>query len=116
MEDNVDSAACTSGKFMVYGKGNIASKFFNNSLKFNKKDFFVHKKALNFEEDSSVNPQKDMKNKTEQSKDKNVAKENKYSEDVALEKEASEEIASENLVLYDESPEDDGTSVILVQE
>ena len=35
---------------------------------------------------------------------------------MALEKEAPEEVAPENLVLYDESPEDDGTYVILVQE
>jgi hypothetical protein len=121
MEDNVDSAACTSGKFMVYGKGKIASKFFNNSLKFNKNDFFVHKKALNFEEDCSVKPTINKENKTEKTKDRNNVQEDESAKDVALERQDPKEIILENLVFHDEgsddeSPEDDGTSVTLVPE
>ena len=53
MEDNVDSAVCTGGKLMVYGKGPISEKFYGEGLQFNTTDYYVHKKASDFEEDMS---------------------------------------------------------------
>jgi hypothetical protein len=54
MEDNINSAACTSGKLMVYGKGAVSDKFFSQGLKFNNTDYFVHKNTHNFEQDIEV--------------------------------------------------------------
>ena len=106
---------------MVYGKGKIATKFFNNSVNFNKIDFFIHKKALSFEEDCSVKPTKDKEHKTEKTKNRNNVQEDKSAKDVALERQEPEEIVLENLVFHDEgsgdeSPKDEGTSVTLVPE
>ena len=51
LEDNVNSAECTSGKMMVYGKGSIAQQFFYVGIKFSKDDFYLHKRATDFLED-----------------------------------------------------------------
>ena len=51
LEDNVNSAECTSGKMMVYGKGSIAQQFLYEGIKFSKDDFYLHKRATDFLED-----------------------------------------------------------------
>ena len=54
MEDNINSAACTNGKLMVYGKGKICEDFFKDGINYNKAEYFVHKNVHNFEEDKKV--------------------------------------------------------------
>jgi len=53
VEDNIDSAVCTSGKYMAYGRGKLAQDFFGGGNKYNQETFYVHKNAQNFEEDKA---------------------------------------------------------------
>ena len=36
---------------MVYGKGRIEQQFLHKGIKFNKDDFYLHKRATDFQED-----------------------------------------------------------------
>ena len=54
VKDNIESAVCTSGKYMVYGRGELAQDFFGGKLKYNEENFYVHKNHHNFEEDKTV--------------------------------------------------------------
>ena len=58
LEDNINSAVCTSGKLMVYGKGDIAQKFFNDGINYEKDKFYIHKNVHNFEEETQVKDDK----------------------------------------------------------
>ena len=47
-KDNIESAVCTFGKYMVYGRGELAQDFFGGGNKYNQETFYVHKNAQNF--------------------------------------------------------------------
>lgn len=54
LQDNVGSAACTSGKLMVYGKGNVAERFLKEGVKYNSEEFFFHQTTHNFSENMEI--------------------------------------------------------------
>lgn len=72
VEDNINSAVCTSGKLMVYGKGEIADKFFKGGIQYDKEVFFVHKNAHNFEENTNINTEIDQEKGTDTEEVDNV--------------------------------------------
>ena len=56
-------SACTAGKIMAYGKGNMAERFLREGLKYNSTEFYFHYTTHNFSENIEI------KNKVEKDKE-----------------------------------------------
>ena len=52
LEDNVlGKGAATSGKYMVYGKGDLKEKFLNDGITFDPETFFMHANHTDFQQE-----------------------------------------------------------------
>ena len=59
---------------MVYGKGDIAQKFFNDGINYEKDKFYIHKNVHNFEEETKVKDNKAKETTKEKEKEKEIPK------------------------------------------